>query len=47
MKLGDPLNLYKVEGKVSTAAEAAVWLRDQACQHYADSDFAGKYGGFV
>jgi len=23
------------------------WLRDQACAHYPDSDFAQKYGGFV
>ncbi len=27
--------------------EAVDWLRDQACAHYPDSDFARKYGGFV
>ena len=31
VKLGDPLNGYKAEGKVNTFAEAAAWLRDQAC----------------
>jgi hypothetical protein len=30
-----------------TFAEAAAWLRDQACMHYPDSEFARKYGGFV
>jgi hypothetical protein len=45
--LGDELNGYKAEGKVSTFADAAVWLRDQACQHYPDSGFASKYCGFV
>ena len=47
VKLGDPLNGYEAKGKVKTMAEAAVWLRDQACQHYSDSEFARKYGGFV
>ena len=47
VKLGDPLNGYDAEGKVTTIAEAAVWLRDQACQHYPDSEFARKYCGFV
>jgi len=47
VKLGDPLNGYDAEGKVSTIAEAVVWLRDQACQHYPDSEFARKYCGFV
>lgn len=47
VKLGDPLNGYDAKGKVKTMAEAAFWLRDQACQHYPDSEFAGKYGGFV
>jgi hypothetical protein len=47
VKLGDPLNGFDAKGKVSTIAEAAVWLRDQACQHYPDSEFARKYGGFV
>src|SRR5712691_6630495 len=30
VKLGDPLHGYDAEGKVSTFAEAAPWLRDQA-----------------
>jgi hypothetical protein len=47
VKLGDPLNGYDAKGKVKTMAEAAIWLRDQACQHYPDSEFARKYGGFV
>jgi hypothetical protein len=47
VKLGDPMNGYKAEDKVSTFAEAAAWLRDQACTHYPDSEFAHKYGGFV
>jgi len=47
VKLGDPLNGYVAEGKVSTFAEAAARLRDQACSHYPDSEFARKYGGFV
>jgi hypothetical protein len=34
VRLGDPLNGYKAEGKVSSIAEAAVWLRDQTCLHY-------------
>jgi hypothetical protein len=28
-------------------AEAVEWLREQACAHYPDSEFARKYGGFV
>jgi hypothetical protein len=47
VKLGDPLNVYVAEGKVRTFAEAATWLRDQACTHYPDSEFAREYGGFV
>jgi hypothetical protein len=47
VKLGDPLNGYPAEEKVGTFAEAAAWLRDQACTHYPDSKFARKYGGFV
>ena len=47
VKLGDPLNGFDAKGKVKTMLEAAVWLRDQACQHYPDSEFARKYGGFV
>jgi len=30
-----------------TFAEAAVWLREQACTYHPDSKFAHKYGGFV
>ena len=45
--LGDELSGYKGDGKVSAFAEATAWLRDQACQHYPDSGFARKYGGFV
>jgi hypothetical protein len=47
VRLGDRLNGYGAKGKVKTITEAAVWLRDQACQHYPDSEFARKYGGFV
>ena len=47
VELGDPLNGYEAEVKVSTAAEAALWLRDEACAHYPDSEFARKYGSFV
>jgi hypothetical protein len=47
VRLGDPLNGYKAEAKVGTFAEAAAWLRDQACTHYPDSEFGRKYGGFV
>jgi hypothetical protein len=27
--------------------EAVGWPRDQACRHYAESEFARKYGGSV
>jgi hypothetical protein len=47
VRLGDELNGYKAKGKVSTIAEAAAWLRDQACAHYPDSEFARKHCGFV
>jgi hypothetical protein len=48
VKLGDPLNGYAATGKVHTMTEAAVWLRDQACKRYPDSEFPRKYsGGFV
>ena len=30
-----------------TIGEAVAWLKDQACTHYPDSEFARKYGGFV
>jgi len=46
VKLGDPLNGFDAKGTVKTMAEAVVWLRDQACQHYPDSEFARKYCGF-
>ena len=42
VKLGDELNGYRAEGKVSTVAEAAVWLRDEACKLYPDRGFARK-----
>jgi hypothetical protein len=42
VKLGDALNGYDAKSKVSTFAEAAAWLRDQACTHYPDSEFASK-----
>jgi hypothetical protein len=47
VELGDPLNGFDANDKVSTFAEATAWLRDLACKHYPDSEFAGKYGGFV
>ena len=47
VQLGDELNGCKAEGKVSTFAEAAAWLRDEACKYYPDSGFARKYCGFV
>jgi hypothetical protein len=46
VKPGNPLNGYDAEANVSTPAEATVWLRDQACRHCPDSEFARKYGGF-
>jgi hypothetical protein len=45
VKLGDPLNGYAATGRAHTMAEAAVWLRDHACQHYPESEFARKYCG--
>ena len=47
VELGDRLHGYDADGKASTFAEATAWLRDQACRHYPDSEFARKYGGFV
>jgi hypothetical protein len=47
VELGDPLNGYAANDKVSTFAKATAWFRDQACKHYPDSEFARKYGGFV
>jgi predicted RNA-binding Zn ribbon-like protein len=40
VKLGDPVNGYDAEDRVSTFAEAAEWLRDQALANYPDSEFA-------
>jgi len=42
VKLGDPLNGYKVEGKVGTVTEIAEWLRDQAVRHYPNSELLGS-----
>ena len=44
VKLGDPLNGYKAEGKVGTVTEIAEWLRDQAVRHYPSSEFARHFG---
>jgi hypothetical protein len=30
-----------------TIRDAVLWLRDAACKHLPDSDFARKYRGFV
>jgi hypothetical protein len=30
-----------------TIRDAVLWLRDAACKHLPNSDFAQKYGGFV
>jgi hypothetical protein len=43
VKLGDPLNGYKVEGKVDTVTEVAEWQRDQAVRHYPTSEFARQF----
>jgi hypothetical protein len=40
VKLGDPLNGYKAEGRVGTFSEAAEWLCDQAVRHHPSSEFA-------
>jgi hypothetical protein len=32
---------------LQTIRDAVLWLRDAACQHFPDSDFAQKYGGFA
>jgi hypothetical protein len=32
VRLGDELNGYHADGQVSTVAEAAAWLRDEACK---------------
>jgi len=43
VKLGDPLNGFKAEGKVGTVTEVADWLRDQAVRHYPSSEFARQF----
>jgi hypothetical protein len=43
VKLGDPLNGYKAEGKVGTVTEIAEWLRDQAVRQYPSSEFARQF----
>jgi hypothetical protein len=35
------------EYALPTIRDAVLWLRDKACQHFPESDFARKYGGFV
>jgi hypothetical protein len=35
------------ECALPTVRDAVLWLRDKACEHFPDSDFARKYGGFV
>jgi len=47
MKLGDPLNGYEAKAKVRMPGEAVLWLRENACSHYPDGEFARKDGGFV
>ena len=43
VKLGDPLNGYKAEGKVGTVTEIADWLRDEAVRYYPSSEFARQF----
>jgi hypothetical protein len=45
VKLGDPLNGYRAEGKVGTVTEVAEWLQDQAVRHYPTSEFARQFAG--
>jgi hypothetical protein len=35
------------ECAIPTVRDAVLWLRDKGCQHFPESDFARKYGGFV
>jgi hypothetical protein len=44
VKLGDPQDGYKAEGKVGTVTEIADWLRDQAVRHYPSSEVARQFG---
>ena len=43
--LGNPK--IAATSSLPTIRDAVLWLRDAACQHLPDSDFAQKYGGFV
>jgi hypothetical protein len=47
LTFGDPergdLAVTRAKDEVLTIAEAALWLRDQACRHYPDSRFARRY----
>jgi hypothetical protein len=44
-ELGNP-KIAKASS-LPTIRDAVLWLRDAACKHLPDSDFAQKYGGFV
>jgi hypothetical protein len=33
------------EWSIPTVSDVVLWLRDQACQHFPDSEFAQRYGG--
>ena len=44
--LGNPKLAEQKKG-FSTVRDAVLWLRDVACSHFPDSEFAHKYGGFV
>ena len=43
VKLGDPVNGYKAEGKVGTVIEIGDWLRYQAFRYYLSSEFARQF----
>ena len=47
VKLGDALNGYKAEGKVSTFAEAATWLRDRLAGITPIVSSRGNVAGFL
>jgi hypothetical protein len=44
--LGNP-RLAEQKLGLPTIRDAVLWLRDKACEHFPDGDFARKYGGFV
>jgi hypothetical protein len=44
--LGNPKLAERKMG-LPTIRDAVLWLRDAACKHLPDSEFARKYGGFV